>query len=296
MSRFEEFVKRLVISATRDKELVRSIVLVLAGHAADEFIKDKEIEVRLSSSLLEGQTGPVFKEEGKLAILGLSSDMLREGVELVSDSDIEGGARVRLVQDKLEIDLSDRAIARMISAAVAPAVQGHPGRGGVNGGSPCTTTWLRACRTCRTSSERSGCRSPAFASTNGCDCSSPHTRTNWPGRSRWSAGDRIACCGKTDAAQVAEYAALMASPLEPPLREYVAFRMDQQTLACGFAAEAGRSRIAGRSSAVGRGSAGSPRPDALGRAGLPPGAACTRGSRKRETSWRPAMRGAWSGC
>jgi len=41
ISRFEEFVKRLVTSATRDKELIRSIVLVLAGHAADEFIKDK---------------------------------------------------------------------------------------------------------------------------------------------------------------------------------------------------------------------------------------------------------------
>lgn len=120
LARFEEFVKRLVVSATRDKELVRSIVLVLAGHAADEFIKDKEVEVRISSALLEGQTGPVFKEEGKLAILGLSSDMLREGLELVSDSEIEGGARVRLVQDKLEIDLSDRAIARMISQRMVP--------------------------------------------------------------------------------------------------------------------------------------------------------------------------------
>ena len=120
ISRFEEFVKRLVTSATRDKELVRSIVLVLAGHAADEFIQDKEIEVRISNSLLAGQTGPVLKEEGKLAILGLSSDMLREGLELVSDSEIEGGARVRLVRDKLEIDLSDRAIARMISQRLLP--------------------------------------------------------------------------------------------------------------------------------------------------------------------------------
>jgi len=120
LARFEEFVKRLVVSATRDKELVRSIVLVLAGHAAEEFIQDKEVEVRISSALLEGQTDPVFKEEGKLAILGLSSDMLREGLELVPDSEIEGGARVRLVQDKLEIDLSDRAIARMISQRLIP--------------------------------------------------------------------------------------------------------------------------------------------------------------------------------
>jgi len=120
LARFEEFVKRLVVSATRDKELVRSIVLVLAGHAAEEFIQDKEVEVRISSALLEGQTGPVFKDEGKLAILGLSSDMLREGLELVPDSEVEGGARVRLVKDKLEIDLSDQAIARMISQRLIP--------------------------------------------------------------------------------------------------------------------------------------------------------------------------------
>ena len=44
---------------------------------------------------------------------------------------------------------------------------------------------------------------------------------------RWRP-DRL--LGKTDAAHAAEYAALMASPLERPLREYVAFRMDQQTL------------------------------------------------------------------
>ncbi len=36
--------------------------------------------------------------------------------------------------------------------------------------------------------------------------------------------------GKTDAERVAEYDALMALPMEQSLREYVAFRMDQQTL------------------------------------------------------------------
>lgn len=120
MNRFEEFVKRLVISATRDKELVRAIVLVLAGHAAEEFIQDKEVEVRVSRSLLEGQPDPVLTEEGRLAILGLSSDMLREGLQLAPDDDIEGGARVQLVDDKLQIDLSDRAIARMISQRLLP--------------------------------------------------------------------------------------------------------------------------------------------------------------------------------
>jgi V/A-type H+-transporting ATPase subunit E len=113
--RFEEFVKRLVVSATRDQELIRSLVLVLAGRAASEFIKDKEIEVRISNALINGGTGPAFPQEGKLAILGLASEMLREGIELVGDDAIAGGARVRLVRDQLEIDLSDRAISRLIS-------------------------------------------------------------------------------------------------------------------------------------------------------------------------------------
>jgi V/A-type H+-transporting ATPase subunit E len=117
VARFEEFVKRLVVSATRDEELVRNIVLVLAGRAAEEFIQDKEIEVRISQALLGEAT---LKEEAKQAILALSSDMLREGIELLPAHEVEGGARVRLVQEKLEIDLSDRAVARLISQRMVP--------------------------------------------------------------------------------------------------------------------------------------------------------------------------------
>lgn len=118
ITRVEEFVRRLVVSATQDKELVRSLVLVLAGHAADEFIKDKDIEVRISKSLLDDQSA--LEEESKRAILGLSSDMLREGLQLVADDEIAGGARVRLVDDKLEIDLSDRVVSRMIAQRMIP--------------------------------------------------------------------------------------------------------------------------------------------------------------------------------
>ena len=119
-SRFEEFVKRLVTSATRSEEVVRSIVLVLAGHAAAELIGDKDIEVRVSRALFEGQVDPTLREEGRLAVLGLSTDMLREGLQLVPDDGVEGGVRVQLVEDKLEIDLSERAIARMISQRMLP--------------------------------------------------------------------------------------------------------------------------------------------------------------------------------
>jgi V/A-type H+-transporting ATPase subunit E len=117
INRFEEFVRRAVVSATRDEQLVRNLVLVLAGHAAEEFIGDRDIEVRISKELL-GEAA--LEEEGRLAILSLSSDMLREGLQLMADDEVEGGARVRLVKDKLEIDLSDRAVARLICQRMVP--------------------------------------------------------------------------------------------------------------------------------------------------------------------------------
>jgi V/A-type H+/Na+-transporting ATPase subunit E len=117
-SAFEVFVKRLVTSATRDEELIKAIVLVLAGHAADEFIKDKEIQILINDAILSGQ--PKLQDHVKRVILGLSSDMLREGIELLPSSEVNGGARVRLVKDKLEIDLSDRAIAQMLYQQILP--------------------------------------------------------------------------------------------------------------------------------------------------------------------------------
>ncbi|EMI52590.1 hypothetical protein [Rhodopirellula sallentina] len=117
VAQFEEFVRRLVVSATTDEQLVRNLVLVLAGHAADEFIQDKEIEVRISKALL-GE--PTLQEESKEALLALSSDMLREGIELIADYEVEGGARVQLVNERLEIDLSDQAISQLIAKQMVP--------------------------------------------------------------------------------------------------------------------------------------------------------------------------------
>ena len=119
-SAFEVFVQRLVTSATRDEKFIKSIVLVLADHAQKEVIGGKEIEILISESILTGQPNEKLEERTKQTILGLSSEMLREGVELIPSSEIEGGASVRLVKDKLEIDLSDKAIARLLYQRILP--------------------------------------------------------------------------------------------------------------------------------------------------------------------------------
>ena len=88
-----------------------------------ELIGDKEIEILISESILTGQPNEKLSERTKQTILGLSSEMLREGVELIPSSDIEGGASVRLVKDKLEIDLSDKAISKLLYQRILPRFQ-----------------------------------------------------------------------------------------------------------------------------------------------------------------------------
>jgi len=122
-SAFEVFVQRLVTSATRDEQLIKSIVLVLAGHVEKELIGDKEIQILISESILTGQPNEKLRDRTKQTILGLSSEMLREGVELIPSSEIEGGASVRLVKDKLEIDLSDKAISKLLYQRILPRFQ-----------------------------------------------------------------------------------------------------------------------------------------------------------------------------
>lgn len=119
-SEFEVFVQRLVTSATRDKQFIKAIVLVLASHVEKELIGDKEIQILISESILTGQPNEKLGEHTKQIILGLSSEMLRAGVELIPSSDIDGGASVRLVKDKLEIDLSDKAISKLLYQRILP--------------------------------------------------------------------------------------------------------------------------------------------------------------------------------
>ncbi len=122
-SEFEGFVQKLVTSATRDEQFIKSIVLVLASHVEKELIGDKEIQILISESILTGKPNEKLGEHTKQIILGLSSEMLREGVELIPSSEIEGGASVRLVKDKLEIDLSDKAISKLLYQRILPRFQ-----------------------------------------------------------------------------------------------------------------------------------------------------------------------------
>jgi V/A-type H+-transporting ATPase subunit E len=119
---FERHVRRLVSESTLDTEFIRTVVLVLAGHAADEFVKDKEAQILVAASMDAGNE-QLTKEAIDVArevTLGISADMLREGIELMRATDDHRGVRVRLINEDVEVDLSEKAISEILLAQLLP--------------------------------------------------------------------------------------------------------------------------------------------------------------------------------
>jgi V/A-type H+-transporting ATPase subunit E len=119
MAAFEEHVRRLVTDVTSDGSVLRDMILVLAGRAAEDLIKDREAVILVPKHLADTPT-PGLEELLRRTAGALSADVLREGIELIPSSEVRGGARVRLVGDDLEIDLSDEALSEMMLKLLLP--------------------------------------------------------------------------------------------------------------------------------------------------------------------------------
>lgn len=119
MSAFEEHVRRLITDVTTDGSVLRDMILVLAGRAAEDLIKDKDAAILVPSRLAD-EVSAELEEFLQRSTVAFSADVLRKGVELIPSSQIQGGARVRLVGEDLEIDLSDEALSEMMLNLLLP--------------------------------------------------------------------------------------------------------------------------------------------------------------------------------
>ena len=121
LAAFEMHVKRLIAPATHDGDFMRALVLVLAGHAVEDYLKDAPLQI-LVSDLLAGKEHENEEHDRVIreGVLGISGEMLREGVELIPSSEVAGGARVRVVGGDLEIDLTNEAISELLLKHLLP--------------------------------------------------------------------------------------------------------------------------------------------------------------------------------
>lgn len=125
MAAFSDHVRRLVSMELRDKDFLRQAILAIFGQATQEVAKDQPVEVLVSEELfVTDEKGSRLTEEGKERlrhmVLGISGEMLREGVDLKPSGETNGGMRVRLVGEDLEIDLSDEALSELLLGYLIP--------------------------------------------------------------------------------------------------------------------------------------------------------------------------------
>ena len=119
MSGFEEHVRRLVTDVTTDSSVLRDMILVLAGRAADDLIQDKDAVIFVPDRLADEVSAELDEFLRKSAV-ALSGNVLRQGIELIPSNEVQGGARVRLVGEDLEIDMSDQALSQMMLKLLLP--------------------------------------------------------------------------------------------------------------------------------------------------------------------------------
>ena len=125
-AKFAATVKRLVSVEMRDKEFLRQVILAIAGLAAgDKACVEQPVNVLLPKELFEtDEKGTRLTEEGRDRLrhlaLGITGEMLQEGVELKPSEEMSGGIRIQLVGEDLEIDLSDKAISELLLEFLLP--------------------------------------------------------------------------------------------------------------------------------------------------------------------------------
>jgi V/A-type H+-transporting ATPase subunit E len=121
LAAFERHVKRLIAPVTHDVGFIRALIFELAGQAAEEYPKDKRLQILVSDLLAGKERENQELDKGiRESVLGISSDMLREGVEIIPSSEVPGGARVRVVGENAEFDLSDEAISKLLLKFLLP--------------------------------------------------------------------------------------------------------------------------------------------------------------------------------
>jgi len=125
--RFAVEVQRLIGEQFHDEELLRQLILTVAGRVREDMDLDqsKKIEVLLPRDVIgldELRHNPETLKEGSLSrfVLTIAQSLLREGVTFSNGSPDQSGITLRLSEQDLEVELTDEGIARLLLAHLQP--------------------------------------------------------------------------------------------------------------------------------------------------------------------------------
>jgi len=127
MQRFGADVRRLTSEEIGKDDTLKLMVLELVGRVRKDVGIDKagSVEVVLPekvAGLDELRKNPAELQKGRATkyALGLTDEMLREGVTFSASDDVKAGVRIRLVEGDITIDLTDEAVAALLLQHLQP--------------------------------------------------------------------------------------------------------------------------------------------------------------------------------
>ncbi len=124
-ARFTSELKRLAAAELGDSDLLRQLLLALAGRTGRE-LEGEALRISLPEHLFErgGQRGGQPESDAAQDLferltLELSSSLLREGVE-IAPGEQQAGLRVRIEGREVEIDFTEEAVSRLLAEHLLP--------------------------------------------------------------------------------------------------------------------------------------------------------------------------------
>ncbi len=125
IAQFEADVKRMVSKVTTDPDMLKKMVIELVGRAREAADAGEDTDIILPVEVVGPEAiveDPELIQSGKLTdfVLGLTKDVLEEGVTLYVADDLQGGIRARVTGKDVELDLSDEAIAALLMQHLQP--------------------------------------------------------------------------------------------------------------------------------------------------------------------------------
>ena len=127
LRRFSADVQRLASETVRDETVLKAMILELVGRVRSDAKLDSEERVELilpekAAGLDEFRKNPAELQKGQATkyVLDLTDEMLREGLTFSGSGDVEAGIRIRLEDSKINIDVTDKAIASLLLQHLQP--------------------------------------------------------------------------------------------------------------------------------------------------------------------------------
>ncbi len=119
-------VHRLVSHTLSDPEYLKQMILAIARQATPEGAGEMEIQLPTTiPSVAELRENPESTDDGSLTALalGLTADALREGLTVVPGDDASTGLTLRIVDQDVEIDLTDEAVSALLMRHLIPRLR-----------------------------------------------------------------------------------------------------------------------------------------------------------------------------